>query len=304
MITTIEKNGITWVNVKTPSKEDVDFLKEKFSVNELVAEELLKLTFHPKCELYNNHIYLILYFPIFNEIRDIGKNSEIDFILGRNFIITSHYESIGPFEDFLDKCREDLKLQEKIFYKHSGFIFFYVIRHLYQRILEELDGFEEKIDKIEEKIFSGEEKQMLKTLSLLKRDMLEFRKAIIIHESTLFSLEGSLNMIFGSEFKPYFREIQSEYFKIKNLFSNYETIIDSLYETNNSLLSAKINEVIKTLTIMAFVTFPLMLFSSLFSMNARHVPILGMTGDFWIILLMMAASVVGMFFLFKKKKWL
>jgi magnesium transporter len=304
MISTIEKNGITWVNVKSPSKEDINHLKDKFSIHELVAEELPKPTFHPKVDLYNNHLYLILHFSVFNEDKSVNRNLEIDFILGGNFIITSHYEAIKPFENFMEKCRTDSEFQEKIFYKHSGFLLFNILRFLYNFTLKELDIFQERIDSIEEKIFAGKERQMLEKLSLLRRDILEFGRAIMIHEAVLSSLEKSGFIIFGEEFNPYLREINSEYFKIKNLFESHKAATKSLQETNDSLLSAKTNEVMKILTIMAFVTFPLMLLSSIFGMNTKILPIVGVRGDFWIIIGIMAIGTIAMFLFFKRKRWL
>ena len=304
MISTIEKNGITWVNVKSPLKEDIEHLKEKFSIHELISEELSKPTFHPKVDLYNNHLYLILHFSIFNESKGVNKNLEIDFVLGNNFIITVNYEAIKPLEDFAEKCRTDLEFQEKIFFRHSGFLLFNILRLLYQFSIKELDMIQKRIDGVEEEIFAGKEEKMLKILSLLRRDILEFGRAIVTHESVLSSLEKSGVIIFGGEFSPYLREVTSECFKIKNLFANNKDTIESLYDTNDSLLSAKINEVMKVLTIMAFVTFPLMLFSSVFGMNTENTPITGSRNDFWIIVGIMIAGATGMFYFFKRKKWL
>jgi magnesium transporter len=76
-----------------------------------------------------------------------------------------------------------------------------------------------------------------------------------------------------------------------------------LRETNHALVSTKEGEVMKTLTIMAFVTFPLTLFSSLFGMNATHMPFMGRDYDFWIIVGIMVTIAISFFTYFRYKRW-
>ena len=70
------------------------------------------------------------------------------------------------------------------------------------------------------------------------------------------------------------------------------------------MLTTKQNETIKTLTIMAFITFPLTLFSSMFGMNTEGTPIIGHQYDFWIIIAVMCTVAVFFFAFFKYKKWM
>jgi magnesium transporter len=108
----------------------------------------------------------------------------------------------------------------------------------------------------------------------------------------------------GKVFETDFESIQAQYFALqRKANTQYETLA-ALRETNAAMLTTKQNEVIKTLTIMAFITFPLTLFSSMFGMNTEATPIIGHKADFWIIVSIMVAVTISFFTFFRRKKWL
>ena len=81
----------------------------------------------------------------------------------------------------------------------------------------------------------------------------------------------------------------------------FETL-EELRNTNSALLTTKQNEIMKLFTILAFITFPLTLFTSMFGMNTIATPIVGGTNDFWMILGIMGVVSIGFFAYFKYKR--
>ena len=120
----------------------------------------------------------------------------------------------------------------------------------------------------------------------------------------LTSLSEAGRVFFGNDFSNHLNSILGEYFRIKNSMSVHNDTLYELRETNNSLLSTKQNEVMKVLTIMAFVTFPLSLIASIFGMNTKNIPIVGGAFDFWIVMGIMGFAAFMMFIFFKKRNWL
>jgi magnesium transporter len=98
--------------------------------------------------------------------------------------------------------------------------------------------------------------------------------------------------------------LSGDYDRLANEMKSNRASLLELRDTNNSLLTTKQNEIMKIFTIMAFVTFPLSLFASLFGMNTVGTPILGNRLDFWIIVGIMFAAASVFFAFFKYKKWL
>jgi magnesium transporter len=307
MITTIKHKKITWINIESPSAKEVSELAKKYDIHPLVAEELISPTMRPKVDVYENNLYLILHFPSDKEscptcLTSVG--SEIDFVIGKDFLITAHYCKFPSLEMFLRDAKAKKSFREEHFKKHAGILAFNILRELYDHSLRELEQVYIKINRAEEEIFKGMEKQMVKKLSLLKRDVLDFRRAMYPHEGVVKSFESQGEKFFGKSFRHYLGFLSGEYTKVRSLIDNNREMINTLHQTNESLLTTKTNEVMKVLTILAFITFPLMLLSGIFGMNTVSTPIIGIRGDFWIITGVMLLATFGMFLYFKSKKWL
>ena len=301
---TIEKNGITWFNLESPTEEEISKISEKFPLHPFIKSELVKPTFQPKINIYNNVVYLILQFPIFNEKMRISRRQEIDFVIGEKFMLTASYAGFLPIQEFLKKLEKHPEIIDHYFHDSPGAIFFGALKHLYNFSLRELEHIQKKIDETEEQIFLGKEKEMVEKISFLNRDIIEFGRSIRPHERILISFENLALEIFGKEFKPYAKEIMNEYFNAKNLYINAEETIKALQETNDSLVSIKSNEEMRIISVLAFITFPLMLFTSIFGMNTDYLPIVGKRGDFWIIIGIMIFAMATIFSIFKRKKWI
>jgi magnesium transporter len=201
-------------------------------------------------------------------------------------------------------CDIDTAARDRCLGENSGQLLFSILKPLYDYSLRELDHIHKKIGKIEEKIFSGQEKEMVREISMLRREILDFRRAMHPQEQILASLETAGEHFFPKASHPYLSYINGEYFKLWNSLDNYRETIEALEETNNSLLSARTNEVVKTLTILTFLILPPTLISQLFGMNAEHMPIVGFVGDFWVILAIMLAVALGMFWTFRYRRWI
>jgi magnesium transporter len=145
---------------------------------------------------------------------------------------------------------------------------------------------------------------MVLELSKIARDLLNFTQALGPHNEMLGSIEKPGVALFGYEYARNIRSTQGEYDRLDNAIRAHHASLQELRETNNSLLTTKQNEIMKIFTIMAFVTFPLSLVSSIFGMNTQFIPIIGHPLDFWIIIGGMLSVAIAFFAYFKYKNWL
>lgn len=304
MLSTYKYKNLTWVDLESPTPEEVKSLMTKYTIHPLVAEELLKSTLRPRVDVYKNFIYLVMHFPIFNVSRRTSVGVEIDFIVGKNFLITTHYCSIIPLHEITKIFEVGTMLGEGHISKNTMVLLFFIIKQLYNFALRQLDNIQLKIDKIEDNIFKGHEKEVVEALSLARCDILDFQRAIHMHNTVLVSLDHEGKKFFGPEFSHYASHMGEELEKVRGHLQVVKETVESLQSTNDSLLTDKANDTMKTLSILAFLTFPLMLFAALFSMDTHFTPIVGVKGDFWIIVAMMLLAVFGMVLVFRRKKWL
>jgi len=305
MLTRYKHKHVTWIDLESPTSEEVRGLLEEFKLPENVAEELLMPTMRPRVEFHGGDlIYLILHFPAFRHTHAGEQNQEVDFVIGKNFLITTRYDTIDPLHKFSKVFEVNSILGHSDIGEHAGHLFFHMIRKLYKSLEHELEYMSDALRECEERIFSGHERAMVREISKVSRELINFKQAVRMHREVLGSFEIAARKFFGDDFGYEIRSIIGDYYRIEGGIAINSETLQELRETNNSLVSTKQNETIQVLTIMTFITAPLALIGTLFGMNTTMTPIAGHPYDFWIILGIMAAAAVFLLSYFAYKKWI
>ena len=303
MLTRYEHGGIVWIDLETPTAREVQDIAAERGIAPLVAEELLLPSTKPRIEFHETYAYVILHFPALRQGHK-SQEQEIDFVIGRDFLITTHYDTIDPLHKFSKVFEVNSVLDKSTLGEHAGYVFFYMLKKMYRSIEHEIEYLRQDLSLIEENIFSGREVDMVSIISQAARDLLKLRQTIEPHREVLHALEAEGTKFFGEDFAPYLRALSNEYYRVHNHVMRHTDFLHELRETNNSLLTTKQNETIKTLTIMAFIILPLSFIAELFAMGARYEPIIGSPYDFWIIFGIMCIVGLSIILFFKSRKWL
>ena len=298
-------NNITWIDIQKPKQKDLDELKEKFHLHPFISQQFLPPIHRPKIEEYPNQLFIVLHFPVFNRRHRQTKPVELDFIITPTTLITSHLGKIPDLETFFNDC--DLQdYHQSQHFKSSAHLLFGLLDWLIDACLPMLDNISEKIEKIEGHVFQGKEKEMLSKIALLKRNMIDFRRAIKPQRSVLEILEKKSQRLFSQELKPLAQEVIGSNIRVWNVLENHRELITSIEQTNNSLLSHKLSDIMKFLTVVSFITFPLSVIVGFFGMNVfDNIPLVRRNPLTWLVILaFMFISTSIMVIVFKKKKWL
>lgn len=303
MQTIFTHNNLTWIDLESPSHSEIAHLVEKYGISGHIAEELLLPSGKPRAEFYENYLYTIMHFPALRHSHK-SREQEVDFIVGKDFIITAHHDTIDPLHKFSKVFEVNSLLETSTIGDHAGYIFFYMLKKLYKAAEHEVEYVRHDLAVIEEHIFSEEEVEMVSAISRSARDLLNMRQTLEPHREVLREIEDNGGKFFGESFVPYLRGLSNEYYRLHNHIMRETESLHELRETNNSLLTTKQNETMKVFTILAFVTFPLDLICSIFSMDTQHTPIIGLPYDFWIIMGILVIFGFFMFRYFRHKKWL
>ena len=294
---------LTWIDLESPTQKDAQVLITEYDIHPLVANELLSPTRRSRVDAYDTFTYLIFHFPTIVHSHSGAAEQEIDFIVGKNFVVTAHYEANDSLNELVKLFEVDVALQKKDLGTHAGFLFFYMLRHLYNDAADELNTLDDSLPKIEEGIFSGKERAMVERISEISKKLLNFKRTILPHREMLESFEFAGKKLYGEDFVYYLRALSGEHFRLMSLLDGDLETIDELRSTNDSLLNTKTNDTMRTLTVMAFITLPLSLFANIFSMNTTILPIVGLPNDFWIIVGIMVFVTLSFYGYFKYKKW-
>src|SRR5574343_309045 len=264
--------NLRWIDVESPTKEEVLHLREEFNIPQPVSDELLSSTIRSKVDLHEGLIYLVLHFPKMAAHKTEQADQEIDFILGKDFLLTIHYEKSKPLSDFAKVLEMNtLASKRKSHDDHAGFLFFEVMKLLYRHSHEELESVNDLLHELENRIYSGRREQTVHLISKVNRLLLDFKQAVRYHLETLRSFEGAAKIFYGNSFDYYLESIIGEYNKLQSKIDGHKEILNDLRETNDSLITAKTNKTVATLTVMSFIMLHLSLIAGIFGMNENFI---------------------------------
>lgn len=300
---TVKYNNLTWHYLKDPSGDDILTIKKRYNLHDLIIEEFYTPTLRPKATEYENCLFMSIHIPLFDVKNKTTYPAEIDIVICDNVLITSHRREIFQLSDFFDELKSD-KSKREVFMKQSpGALLRYIIEMLMETCFPKLDHIAEKLSYIEEEIFAGNEKEMVFEISLVKRDVLNFRRTMKPQRSVFESLAQKNFRLIEPELKPYYQDLIGTNIRIWNNLESAKETIESLEDTNNSLLSNKLNLTMKVLTIFSAVMLPMTVYSNILAMSA-DIPFGKNPNGFWIhisIMIMLSLLTIS---IFRMKKWL
>jgi len=302
----IEYKKVTWIDIEKPQASDIEFLRENFHFNPIDLEEIDRMTYRPKADDHGKYIFIVLHFPYYDTDREITVSSELELFITKTHLITTHPFPIPPLTSAFEGCRNHTSVAERYMGQATGKLLYHLMERLFDACFPKLDRIAERIDEIEQNIFKGREKEMVKEISLIQREVLSLRRILKPQRSILESLATTDNTdILPKKFQIYFRDIIGSNIRVWNALENHKETIEALKDTNESLLSNKIGEIMKVLTVISFVTFPLSVITGFWGMNVfENVSWINSLFVAPAIFVFMILTTVLMITYFKRKRWL
>ncbi|MBI5913370.1 magnesium transporter CorA family protein [Candidatus Azambacteria bacterium] len=297
-------NGIKWVYINKPSAKDIEQIKEIFPFHPLVMESIVAPTFHPFIEDFEGHLFLILHFPIIFPGHQANKIAEVDFLITKKTLVTITYIDFPRFDQLFRSLLEDAHLQKQFAKTHAGFLLYYIIDRLFQAHMKDLDFLEKEVTRIEDKIFEKHGRLTIEDISNVRRDIVDIRRPLRSQLSALASFRDKAEKFYGKDFAPYLLDLSVNEERVITLIENQKETMDVLYETQTSLMSDHISQIMRVLTIFSAIILPLSLVTSIWGMNLRAIPLSDWQFSFWIIVILMMLVGAGLLLFFRKKRWL
>lgn len=296
----ITSEKVTWIDIMTPTENDLEYLGRNFNLHPFVAKSVLPPVHHPRFEKYDDYLFLVLHYPLFEEETKETKAREIDIIVTKDTLITVRYNNIAPLQAFFTKLALYEKERKEFTDEGVGEVLHRLLNNLLRNSFPKLDNISEKIDSIEKGIFREQkQKEVIEEISELKYDLINFKRIVQPQVSVFQNLKEDSSKFFGERFEPYFNELLNCFLTIREILDTHHRTLNELEETNANLLSIKTNEIIKVLTIFTVIVAPLTLIASIYGMNLDYAPL----RNFWPIMEMMGIAALIMIMFLRGKKW-
>src|ERR671936_17235 len=306
-VETITAEGLRWVNIERPSPLECAWLEEQFGFHALDLEDVLSRNQRPKIDEYPDYLFIVLHFPVFD--RAVGRLNagELDIFVGSDYLVTIPNQPLQPVQYLFERCRAKEELREQHFTKGSGYLLYRIVDDSFDYCFPMLRKIGNKLDAVEDEIFEGRSEEVVRDISNVKQEIINFRKVIRPQRTVLRDLETVKQRILaareGDDLEIYSDDIVDAHERIWDMLENYKEVVEALEDTNEQVISHRVNDILRVLTVISVILLPLTLLASIFGMNVR-VPGQGTIGAFWIVLGVMAAMLVGLLALFRRRGWL
>jgi magnesium transporter len=301
----IAAEGLRWVKIDQPGKVEQTWLEENFDFHALDYEDVLSRNQGPKIDVYDEYLFIVLQFPIFDSAAGRLGAGELDLFVGPGFLITLPNQPLQPVEYLFERCRQKEEIREQLFSRGSGYLLYRLVDDSFDYCFPMLRKIGNKLDALETDIFEGRSEEVVRDISNVKQEIINFRKVIRPQRPVLRELEKVKRRYLAPEIdlEIYFDDIVDAHERIWDMLENYKEVIDSLAETNESVISHRVNDILRVLTSISVIVLPLTLLASIWGMNVRVPGEQSMTA-FWIVVGVMVALLVGMVGYFRKRGWL
>jgi magnesium transporter len=299
----LSAHGLTWVHLERIDSDTLVELADRFGWHELDMEDVLSKRQRPKIDEYEDYLFVVLHFPVYDAAIRRLNAGELDFFLGQDYLVTLPNVELLPVSRLFSRCREDEDLRDDLFSKGSGYLLYHVLDDLFDYCFPMLDKIGHKLDRIEDDVFAGDSQEAVRDISDVKQEIISYRKIIKPERSTLRLLERHVERFLPEELELYFDDIVDATERIWDLLDNYKEVVEAIEGTNEAVISHRHNDVLRVLTVFSVVLLPLTLIASIFGMNVNY-PGEGTAEGFWAILALMLVTIAGLLGFFRFKRWL
>jgi magnesium transporter len=300
----IDSSSLRWVNIERPGGLERGWLEDNFDFHALDLEDVLSRNQRPKIDVYDDYLFIVLHFPVFDPAaRRLGAG-ELDVFVGPGYLVTIPNQPLQPVEYLFERCRAKEELREQLFSRGAGYLLYRLVDDSFDYCFPMLRKIGNKLDALEDGIFEGRSEEAVRDISDVKQEIINFRKVIRPQRPVLRDLEKVKERYLAPvDMEIYFDDIVDAHERIWDMLENYKEVVQALAETNESVISHRVNDILRVLTSISVIVLPLTLIASIWGMNSG-VPGEQSLAAFWAIVGTMAALLVGMVVYFRRRGWL
>jgi magnesium transporter len=301
----IDSSGLRWVNIERPGPLERAWLEEHFDFHALDLEDVLSRNQRPKIDVYDDYLFIVLHFPVFDPSAGRLGTGELDLFVGPGYVVTIPNQPLQPVEYLFERCRSKEELRDQLFSRGSGYLLYRLVDDSFDYCFPMLRKIGNKLDALEDDIFEGRSEEVVRDISNVKQEIINFRKVIRPQRPVLRDLEKVKQRYLATDLdlEIYFDDIVDAHERIWDMLENYKEVAEALEETNEAVISHRLNDILRVLTSISVIVLPLTLLASVWGMNVG-VPGEGSNTAFWVILGSMVTLLLSMVAYFRSRGWL
>ncbi len=295
--------SVIWVDMESPTEADERVLLDVFKFHPLTVEDCHENRHYPKIEEFPGYLYFIVHGVRADTSPDRFNTIELDGFLGRNYVITYHHDSFRSIKN----VKQLLRTSPILCRRGPAFLCHQILDQIVDFYSPVLDDFDERIDRLEEEIFNLKQpnNQILSQIMELKRSVLRMRRISVKQMDVILRMSrGEFPDLIPEDMRPFYRDVHDHLTRVVDLAESYRDLISGSLEAYLSVISNRMNEIMKVLTIFSAIMLPLTFIAGVYGMNFDNMPELHSRYGYFATLAIMIIVAFGMLFFFWWRGWL
>jgi magnesium transporter len=298
----LDGGGITWVSVQGLHETGVlRAIGEKLGLHPLVLEDIVSTGQRPKTEDFQDYLYVVVRMLDYDDAARCVSADQISVILGPGWVLSFQESARDAFEPVRERLRQGRGRSRKLKSDYLAYSLIDAVVDHYFVVLEKLG---EQVEALEAELAADPRPDVLRSIHRVRSEMVLVRKSIYPVREVVAGLSRSGSRLIQKETDLFLRDVHDHSVQIIEALESYRDILSGLQELYLSMVSNRLNEIMKILTVGAMIFVPLTFLAGVYGMNFRYFPEIEWRWGyllFWLVSILLS---VCMLIVFRKKKWI
>jgi magnesium transporter len=295
-----DDDAFVWIGLREPSHDEFDSIKREFDLHELAVEDAIKAHQRPKVETYGDMTFFVIKTARYVDPEEVVELGEIAVFLGEGYIITVRH---GEGTD-LHPVRGELESRPELLRCGPSAVLHAIIDRVVDDYQPAIDGLARDVEEVEEEVFSPSGSTPAERIYRLKREVLEFNRATAPLLDPVDRLARGQYDLVHPEIREYFRDVDDHLRRVHDQLEAMRDLLTSILQANQAQVSVRQNEDMRKISAwVAIAAVPTMI-AGIYGMNFEHMPELGWTFGYPLVLAVMASICTFLYWRFRRSGWL
>ncbi len=298
-----DKPSVTWINID--GLEDTQIIEQidsHFEIHPLVLEDIVNTEQRPKLDDYEDYLFIVVKMLYSDDQSQDIRSEHVSLIVGQNYVISFQESSGGDiFNPIRDRIRNDKGRIRKM---GADYLAYALIDTIVDNYFLALESLAEEIDLIETELMADADIATFRKIHALKRDMLFLHKAIWPLREVISGLLRTESQLIRKPTNIFLRDAYDHSIQVIDTVETFRDMLSGMLDVYMSVISNRMNEVMKFLTIISTIFIPLTFIAGIYGMNFKYMPELETHWGYFIILGIMLLCALAMYSFFKARKWI
>jgi len=292
---------VNWINVNRLDHKTIEQIGNQFDLHYLIIEDVLNVRHMPKIEIHDEFIFVTLKALYFDRTNIQLEQEHISFIILKNMILTFQENNQDEFDTVRNRITKDEK--SKLRKKGADYLFYLLLDMIVDNYTLLIEDLREQIDAIEDRILESPNRNYIKMIHRIKKELNAFHKSIYPLKELVNIIKFEESELLDTTNNIYFSDIYDHITSLTNTFESLREMLSSLIDLNMSNMSNSMNGVMKTLTIMSSIFIPMTFIAGVYGMNFDIMPELNWKYGYLFAWSIMMVFAIGMLIFMKRKRW-